>query len=320
VAALVLFAWLLVRRHRYLAFSAVHTLLVVGRRGSPLRTAPRVLVAVSLVLLVLALMEPVLPYAESKVEAQGLDIVLVLDLSSSMADVMGQREGELAARTVGLTRLEVTKRVLRGFIDGRRDDRIGLVVFASSAYVISPLTFDYGHLTGYVSEISGDLRRETPEGHVLIESGTAIGEGIHLANVLLARQSQGDGRNKVIVVFTDGESNSGRDPVEALDDTDKAGVRVHLIGIDLDRGVRQKPPVVRLIHSITRYGGRYFHAESAPELRAASAALASVEKGRLVGRRIERNVPVFRWFATPALVLIGAAMFLRVFPYFSDVT
>jgi Ca-activated chloride channel family protein len=310
--------WRLFRRRRFVAFSAVKQVKLLGHHPSPVRRLPTVLAALSLATILAALMDPVVPFAESKIEAQGLDIVLVVDLSSSMLETMGlYTEGRPTAASdvataKGLTRLEVTKAALRDFINRRRNDRIGLVVFSDNAYVVSPLTFDYNYLREYVESIDDQLLRR--------EGMTAIGEGIHLGNVLLARQSDANVKNKVMVVLTDGEHNIGRDPIEALGDTDAAGVRAHLIGVDLEKVIRGRPAVVKLIDTVRHYGGQYFQANSAQQLLAANRALAALEKGKLAGRRFELNVPIFHWFAMPALVLLVGALGLRVFPYFTDVT
>jgi Ca-activated chloride channel family protein len=325
--------WRVFRRRRFVAFSAVKQVRQLGHHPSPVRRLPAVLILLSLLMILGALMDPVVPFAESKIEAQGLDIVLVVDLSSSMLETMGlYTEGRATAPTDtpvttpapvsntptapgvrgGATRLEVTKGALRDFINRRRNDRIGLVVFSDNAYVVSPLTFDYNYLRQYVDSIDDQLLRR--------EGMTAIGDGIYLANVLLAKQSDANVRNKVIVVLTDGEHNIGRDPIEALADTDAAGVRAHLIGVDLEKVIRGRPAVVKLIDTVRHYGGQYFQANSAQQLQAANRALASLEKGKLAGRRFELNVPIFHWFTMPALILLVAALGLRVFPYFTDVT
>lgn len=331
--ALVLLLWFLLRRRRFVAFSAVRQLRLLRHHPSLLRRLPELLTLLALALILVALMEPVIPYSEAEIEAQGLDVMLVVDLSASMAEIMGSLSelppnayrsppatrtvvGPLAAQDqtaeVVPTRLHATKQALRDFIDGRRNDRIGLVVFSDRAYVISPLTFDYDYLVRYVDGIDDTLLRT--------EGMTAIGEGIHLANVLLARQSEVDVRNKVIVVFTDGEHNIGRDPIEALGDVHAAGVRAHLIGVDLEQVVRQKPAVVKLIDTVRHYGGQYFQANSSRQLQNANTDLAALEKGRLAGTRLVRNVPIFTWFAIPALILIVVALGLRVIHYFTDIT
>ena len=315
-AAIVAAIWVLIRRRRFLSFSAVRFLQQLPHRASILRRTPAVLVLGAIALIVVALADPVLPYSEAKIQSQGLDIVLVVDLSSSMMEVMGVYTEGVPAVTAANgkqpTRLEVTKNALKDFISRRRDDRIGLVVFSDNAYVVSPLTFDYEYLRAYIDGIDDQLLR--------MEGMTAIGEGMHLGNVLLARQSERGVRNKVMVILTDGEHNIGRDPIEVLGDVDAAGVRAHLIGVDLEKVIRGRPAVVKLIDTVRHYGGQYFQANSARQLLAANAALERLEEGRLVGRRFESNVPIFMWFAIPATVLIVAACALRAIPYFVDFT
>jgi Ca-activated chloride channel family protein len=309
---LLVLSWL-TRRRRFVAFSGVRQLELLSHRPSLVRRMPWVLATGGLALIVVALMEPVIPYRESAVEAQGLDIVLVLDLSSSMLEKMGAVSPvRQEAKNPEEMRLNVTKEALRDFIRRRREDRIGLVVFSERAYVISPLSMDHDYVLRYVDEIDDTLPRS--------EGRTAIGEGIHLANVLLARQSFTTVRNKVIVIFTDGEHNSGRDPIEALGETSEAEVRAHLIGVNLDEVVKKKPAVAELIRVVRHLGGQYFQADSAIQLRNANRALAALEKGRLSGKHIERNVPIYRWFAIPALILLVGASGLRAIPYFTDVT
>jgi Ca-activated chloride channel family protein len=264
------------------------------------------------------LTEPVLPFSESTVEAQGLDIVLVVDLSSSMAEIMGlNTEGTPTVRSSETgkpfaTRLEVCKQALRDFVQRRRNDRIALVVFSDEAYVISPLTFDYPYLLRYIDELDDTLMRT--------EGMTAIGEGMNLANVLLSKQSARDVRNKVIVVLTDGEHNIGRDPLQVLGETSAAGIRTYLIGVDLEQAIKEKPAVALLINSVRQQGGRYYQANSVRQLQAANADLAAIEKGRLAGRNFQRNVPIYSWFVMPAVVLLVVAVGCRAIPYFADLT
>lgn len=319
LAALPLVVWLIVRRRRFLAFSAVRQLtLLRQRRPSPLRRLPKLLLAAALALTIVALTEPVLLFSESTVEAQGLDIVLVVDLSSSMAEIMGlYTEGTPTVRTSQsgkpfATRLEVCKQALRDFIERRRNDRIGLVVFSDEAYVISPLTFDYAYLLRYVDELDDTLMRT--------EGMTAIGEGMALANLLLTKQSERNIKNKVLVVMTDGEHNIGRDPIQVLGETSEIGIRTYLIGVDLEQAIKNKPAVASLIASVRRQGGRYYQANSVRQLQAANADLTALEKGRLAGKQLQRNVPIFGWFVMPAVLLIVAAVGCRAIPYFTDLT
>ena len=150
---------------------------------------------------------------------------------------------------------------------------------------------------------------------------TSIGDGLALANDLLARQSNGtDRRNQVVVLFTDGENNHGRDPMEVLGEANAAHIRVHMVGVDLESEIRNRPQVQRLFQSVRRFGGRYFNANTERDLDAASRTIDSIEKGVLVSRPYVRDAPVYHWFALPALLCIAMAMGLRAIPFFIDQT
>lgn len=302
---------------RYAAATTVQWLRASRFRASGLRRLPFLALAVAIALLGLALMQPVIPYSQAEVQSRGLDIVLLLDLSSSMQEVMGSgqmspTQAESTAKH-GRTRLEAVKGALRSFVRNRHDDRIGLVVFSDNAYVVAPLTFDYDYLLHYIDMVDDKIL----EG----EGQTAIGDGLALANYVLAKQATADSHNhQVVVLFTDGETNRGRDPIDVLAESKQADIRVHMIGVDLEREVKQKPAVQALMATIKQNGGRYFSADSERDLTSASQTIDQIEKGLLVSHVYVRDVPVYQWFAIPALVALCAAMGLRTIPYFIDQT
>jgi Ca-activated chloride channel family protein len=309
VALVLLLRWRLRRRLGV----AVTTPWVFGRayRASPLRQLPAVMLGLGLFLIGIALLDPVLPYAESQIHAQGLDIVIALDLSSSMQEQMDKTPH--TPGTPGKTRLDATKEAIATLIRLRHDDRIGLVVFSDHAYVISPLTFDHEYLVRYVGMVDDQLLRG--------EGMTAIGDGLAVADDLLARQSTSQGhRNKVVVLFTDGENTMGRDPLEVMKEADAADIRVHMVGLALEADVKQKPPVQRLLQTVRRQSGRYVTADTSRELIAASQAIDATEKGVLVSQSYQHDAPVYQWFAVPALVAMVAAAALRALPIFVDQT
>lgn len=325
VALLCVVAWRAVRPRPFVAFPLARLLASRVFRASRLRQAPAFVAAAALPLIALALSDPVAPYAEAELKSRGLDIVLVLDLSSSMEETMGgdQPPTTLATQALtsaqgragaaGDTRLETTKKALIDFIGRRPDDRLGLVVFSDNAYVVSPLTFDHQYLRQYVAMIDDKILRG--------EGMTAIGEGMALGSALLSRQSAGGlAGNRVMVVFTDGEHNYGVDPIAVLDQTDAAGIRVHLVGVDLEEEIKVKPEVLRLMNAVGRHGGRYFNADTANQLRNASISIDALEKGWLVQKQSVRNEPAYRIFAIAAILLVCAALVLRAVPYFVDVT
>ena len=313
-------------RRRFVASTTVRWLASPRYEASLLRRLPLALLAIALLLLGVAVMEPVLPYSQAEITSRGLDIVIALDLSSSMLEEMGRIRPPRTFQNLTFStsdsaspmksvksRLTATKDAIKSFVASRRDDRIALVVFSDNAYVISPLTFDHEYVIRYVDLIDDQLLRG--------EGMTAIGDGLALSNHLLATQSNGaNRRNQVVVVFTDGENNKGRDPMEVLGESNAANIRVHMVGVDLEEEVRNKPQVQRLLQAIRRYGGRYFNANTARDLEAASRAIDQVEKGFLVSRPFVRDAPVFQWFALPALILLVVALALRAIPFFIDYT
>src|SRR5438874_1519312 len=322
-------------RRRFVASTTVRWLASPRYEASLLRRLPLALLAIALLLLGVAVMEPVLPYSQAEITSRGLDIVIALDLSSSMLEEMGRvrpprtlqnltfstRDSAAAPAASVKTRLTATKDAIRSFVTSRRDDRIALVVFSDNAYVISPLTFDHEYVIRYVDLIDDQLLRG--------EGMTAIGDGLALSNHLLASASDRDSkerglrrdrRNQVVIVFTDGENNKGRDPMEVLGESNAANIRVHMVGVDLEEEVRNKPQVQRLFQAIRRYGGRYFNANTARDLEAASRAIDQIEKGFLVSRPFVRDAPVYQWFALPALILLAVATSLRAIPFFIDYT
>jgi len=324
LAALFVLRWRVKRR--FVASTTVGWLAAPRYRASWLRRLPLAVLAIGVLLLGGALMEPVLPYSQTEITSRGLDIVIALDLSSSMLEEMGRirpprtfqnltfsARDSAAPMKAMKTRLTATKDAIKSFVASRRDDRIALVVFSDNAYVISPLTFDHEYVIRYVDLIDDQLLRG--------EGMTAIGDGLALSNYLLAKQSGGgDRRNQVVILFTDGENNKGRDPLEVLRESNAANIRVHMVGVDLEQEVRNKPQVQRLFQSVGRYGGRYFNASTARDLELASRTLDQVEKGLLVSKPFVRDAPVYDWFAVPALLCLALAMALRAIPFFIDYT
>jgi Ca-activated chloride channel family protein len=155
--------------------------------------------AVAIALLALAMARPVSTSRPDTENESGIDIVLVLDLSGSMRAVFdappgAQRLGPIGARA---TRLDTAKDVIRDFISRRKTDRIGVVVFGKSAYVLSPPTLDYHLLDLLVDKMSLE---------VIDGTATAIGDAVGVA---VARLRRSDARSKAVVLLTDGDSNAG---------------------------------------------------------------------------------------------------------------
>lgn len=322
LALLLVIRWM--GRRRYAASTTVGW-IDGASRASMLRRLPFVALAAALALAGLGFMEPVLPFAESEVKSHGLDMVMVLDLSSSMLEPIGilasqqplvaivEGAARSPIRRATKTRLEATKDAIKAFVARRHDDRVGLVVFSTNAYVVSPLSLDYAYLLQYIDMVDDQILRG--------EGMTALGEGLAEANYLLARQTvAGDSRGRVVVLFTDGETNRGRDPVEVLRELNAAGIHVHIVGVDIEAKVRRKPEVERLVAAIRGYGGRYFDATTIADLNAASRVIDGIERGPLTSKVYVRDEPVFHWFVIPAVACLALTLALCTIPHFTDLT
>jgi Ca-activated chloride channel family protein len=171
----------------------------------------------ALAALIVAFARPQTGVTGEEVLTEGIDIVLALDLSSSML-----------AEDLTPTRVEAAKQVAASFVEGRRNDRIGLVVFAGQAFTQAPLTLDYNVLMSLLSEL---------EVGMIAEDGTAIGMGLATA---VKRLQESDAESKVIILLTDGRNNRGEiDPVTAAQMAQALDIKVYAIGA----GTRGEAPI-----------------------------------------------------------------------------
>lgn len=202
--------------------------LAAGPRGLRvwLRDLPGVVRAVALALLVVAMARPLNSIVPQDASDEGIDAVLVLDLSGSMRAVVDNLPEDLehlaprASRQLRPTRIDAAKAVMRDFISRRKTDRIGVVVFGTAAYVVSPPTLDYHLLDGLVSRMRLDL---------IDAGGTAIGDAVGVA---VARLRRSNARSKAVILLTDGDNNAGNlDPDYAAHLANVVGVKVYPIQI-----------------------------------------------------------------------------------------
>lgn len=182
---------------------------VKGFTGGPLglrvhlRDLPGVVRSVALVLLVVAMARPLNSVVPTTTADEGIDAVLVLDLSGSMRAVVEDLPPDLealaprASRQLRPTRLDAAKAVMRDFISRRQTDRLGVVVFGTAAYVVSPPTLDYHLLDQLVSRMQLEL---------INGNGTAIGDAVGVA---IARLRRSTATSKAVILLTDGDNNAG---------------------------------------------------------------------------------------------------------------
>ncbi len=300
--------------------------LAAGPPGirAQLRDLPGVTRAVALALLILAIARPISVLSDQRTDDKGIDIVVVLDVSMSMAAVMdadpsvlpGAPRPEPGKR---LTRLDTAKLVINDFVSRRKTDRIGAVVFGRSAYILSPPTLDYHLLSQLVSRVQLGV----VDGY-----GTAIGDALGTA---VARLKNSDAASKVVVLLTDGDSNAGKlAPEYAAELAQKVGAKVYTIqignGEEVDvlegndlfgqpRYVRHRFPVnPELLKRIaaTTGGGMYVATDAAALVGSMHSVLDDLEKTRFEAS-ITAFEDLFPLLLIPGVFLVGLDALLRAF-------
>jgi Ca-activated chloride channel family protein len=305
-------AWLIWRfRHKSYYGHSLLAYLEKHIGPPPLRIyLPRVLEIAGALCLCIALLDPIIPVVDQTVKNQGHNMVLVVDLSSSMQ--MPVTGGRKSAKGHEETRLEAVKSAIVDFISHRKGDRLGVVVFSNNAYVVTPLTLDYKYVSNYVQLIN--------ERTLSDEGMTAIGEGLLQANDILMRGSEpGDEhRGNVIVLLTDGDNNTGRPVDLALKTVRDNGIRTYVIGVEVEttttvqnQGFLEAP---KLLEGVKATGGRYYDARDAKQLNQSYDEINSLEKGRFTTKQQLRDVPAFSPFAIAALLAFAAGLLLRTVP------
>ncbi len=266
----------------------------------------------AMVLCILALARPQIREVTQERYAEGVDIVLVLDTSTSMR-----------AEDFSPNRFEAAREVASEFIEGRVSDRIGLIVFAAKAYTQTPLTLDYQFLQRMLGEVEVGI----------IQDGTAIGTALATA---VNRVKDTVAESKVIILLTDGQNNRGEiDPVTASEVAATLGVRIYAIGVGaygeapfvVDRpfGGRQRQMVPveideDMLRSISEgTGGQYFRATNKEALREIYAQIGELEKSEIETRIYTDYEERYIRFLFPGLILVLieiflTATFLRRFP------
>ncbi len=197
-----------------LTFSSTATLAALGKRSaSRAGQILRSLLLLSLALLIVALARPRLGKTLNQVEASGIDIMLVLDVSNSMLTKDFTIGGEEA------TRLDAVRDVTRKFIESRANDRIGMIAFGAQPYVVSPMTLDHEWLLQNLDRV-----------HIgLIEGSTAIGSAMAAAG---SRLDDKHSKSRAIVLLTDGDNNAGKIPPNTAAEALKAlHINLYAIGI-----------------------------------------------------------------------------------------
>jgi Ca-activated chloride channel family protein len=268
------------------------------------RTILPILRVAAVILLVVALARPRSGTEVREISSEGVDIMLALDVSSSMQ----------AEDFKPNNRLYVAKEELKKFVAKRINDRIGLVVFARYSFTQCPLTVDYDVLLRYVDQVDFGV----------IEDGTAI--GMALANAV-NRLRESDAKSKIIVLLTDGENNAGEiDPLTAANLATAFNIKIYTIGAG--RPGNAMFPVddplfgKRYVYQPTRIneeslkeiakiaGGKYFRARSEKELNEIYSIIDSMEKTEIQVSASIQYKELFHYFTLAGLILLAVEVVL----------
>ncbi len=250
--------------------------------------------------LIIGLARPQLALKEEEVKAEGIDIMMVMDLSSSML-----------AQDFAPDRLSVSKAMAEEFVDKRPYDRVGLVVFAGESFTQCPLTVDHKIVKDFLASLQCGL----------LEDGTAIGMGLASA---VNRLRESKAKSKIVILLTDGSNNSGYiKPMTAAEIAKELGVKVYTIGIG-SSGTARAPigrrPDGSYVYGMTRVqideellnemskqtGARYFRATTSAQLEQIYAYIDQLEKTEIevnVYKRYEEKYRPFVLFGIISLLL-----------------
>jgi Ca-activated chloride channel family protein len=256
-------------------------------------------------MIVLAIARPRSSSKLDKVDSEGIDIVLAMDVSTSML-----------ARDFNPDRISAAKDIAIEFIAQRPSDRIGIVVFASESYTQCPLTTDRATLINLMKEIQTGL----------IDDGTAIGNGLATA---VARLKDSNAKSRVVILLTDGVNNSGEIPPQTAADIAKSyGIRVYTIGVGANGnapypvitpwGVDMQNMPVQIDEDLLKKianttGGRYFRATDNTKLSEIYSEINKMEKARTTIDSFPVYKELFGTFGLIALICLLMELVLRWF-------
>jgi Ca-activated chloride channel family protein len=303
----VLVAWYIWKRKSYFSDMPYSNTAFLGGVRKSLRVRlihlPFILRMLALALLILALARPQSTSRSQNIDVEGIDIVMAIDISGSML-----------AEDFSPNRLEAAKASALDFIDMRPGDRIGLTVFSGQSFTMVPLTTDHLLLKDLLAKIKTGM----------VEDGTAIGDGLGTA---INRLRETEAISKVIILLTDGISNSGViDPLTAAEIAQSMNVRVYTVGVGSDGPVpypQQTPfgvqyqnveiPVdEKLLQEIADMtGGNYFWADDKNALMNIYSEIDQMERSKIDVTELTRRTDEYRPLLYLALVLLFIEFLLR---------
>ncbi len=298
--------WYVLRGKRISPSMKVSTTLPFGKELKTYKNrlvhVPFVLRIVTLSMLILVLMRPVSSNRWSEESVEGIDIMLAMDVSTSMSAV-----------DIQPNRIDVAKEVASKFVSGRKNDNIGLTLFAGESFTQCPLTIDYRSVLSLIDKSGIEYALNGT-----LKDGTAIGLGI--ANAV-SRLKDSKAKSKVIILLTDGSNNSGEiTPEDAAKIAKEYGIRIYTIGFRTDKEIVETPygllnnsefdeKTLQSIASVT--GGEYFRSSSKSSLIDIYDEIDKLERTKLEIKHFGDQEERFMIFAFIAIVLLALEILLR---------
>ena len=269
---------------------------------------PMVLRCATFVLIVIILARPQTHNAWDKKSVEGIDIMLAMDVSTSML-----------AEDLRPNRIEAAKEVAAEFISGRPDDNIGLTIFAGEAFTQCPMTSDHTSLLNLLQNVRTDIAARG-----LIQDGTAVGMG--LANAV-SRLKASKAKSKVVILLTDGSNNMGDlSPMTSAQIAKSLGIRVYTIGVGTNKVARYPMPVaggvqyvnipveidtktLREIAATTQ--GNFYRATNNAELKNIYKDIDKLEKTKMNVKKFSKRYEAYQRFAVAAIICLLLEILLR---------
>ena len=296
----------LAQRHPHLRVStSVPWLVKKTAFASSVRHVPVIFRIIALSLIVVAIARPRSSEVIEKIDAEGIDIVLAMDVSTSML-----------ARDLYPDRINAAKEIAVEFLSQRKSDRIGIVVFAGESFTQCPLTTDKRTLITLMNELTTGL----------IEDGTAIGNGLAIAT---ARLSESDAKSKVVILLTDGVNNSGEvAPAMATEIAKQYGIKVYTIGVGKEGmakypmptpwGVQLQDVKVEIDEQLLKEiasetGGKYFRATDNTKLAEIYNEINKMETGRTTVTNVVTYEELFLKYVIWAFIALVAELIFNWF-------
>jgi Ca-activated chloride channel family protein len=274
------------------------------------QNVPFILRLLALCCIIIALARPQNKFDEQQSEGEGVDIVLAIDVSGSMT-----------AQDFTPNRMEAAKKVAEDFVNGRPDDRIGIVIFSGESFTQCPLTTDHSVLISQIEQIRNGL----------LEDGTAIGSGLATS---VDRLRNSKAKSKVVILLTDGINNGGLiDPATAREIAKTFKIKVYTIGVGTDgyaptpvstpMGIVMQNEKVAIDEKLLKNiadetGGKYFRATDNKSLQNIYTSIDQLEKSKVeittYHRYTEKFYPLI--FAAMALLLLEVVLKFTLFKKF----